>query len=1272
MNQTLSRAIAIASLCCALNASAANSYGLQENCQDGTILHCFDWTFNQIKEELPNIAAAGFTSVQTSPCQGNANTNAEWYYAYQPYDFYFADGGIGTKQQLKDLCTEADKYGIKIIVDVVANHLNGNMSYVASRWHDSQYWHTHGSNIDYGNRWQVTHGEIGMRDLNSEHSTVYNAVRAYVDELKSYGVDGIRWDAAKHIGLPSEDCNFWSAVTQGTGMWHYGEILVGPTDNANDESTRLMKEYTEYISVTDNVYGRDIRWSIQGGNAYGGYGNWTARGLDSKKIVYWAESHDAYSNDGGYGEDSRTASVNQINRTYALLASRSGASALYFSRPTSTSKSSIRLGQKGGVDFKNKEVAAVNHFHNAMVGQKDYYVSENGAMAVCREKGVVVVKASGSGAVTISNGGSTVAPGTYKDEITGNTWTVTASTISGTIGSTGIAVVYDYENAGNDSGNTGDDNTGDDSGDTNDGNWTVYFDNSNSNWGTVYAYSWDKSNESNTPLGSWSGTAMTMDSASGYYKISFSSQMTTPMIIFNNGSAQTDDLTLVNNGIYNASGYTGKTYQEGSDDSGNTGDDNTGDDDSGNTDDNTGNGDQLNSTYYATNPDGKVGTNKTINMSFSNGVSSTALSNWTSNELIAQGVARDVAQAIKGVHERPIYDTYSLYAAYDDDYLYLGWQFVYLIWDLYGEGKQPGESKPYNADIRQMIALDLDPELSVEGVLVDGNTIWDADGKYNTFKNGADCFVLFNSKPTSGTPGIFLPNADGKFDYTDPNSCLSFEPNSYGYADGLLPSITKIYGQESFGYDPAVLTGTTGFVDLIGEIDPSAHTFYEMKIPLSKLGITKEYIESNGIGVMHVSTYGQGATGSIPYDVTVFDNVTKDYAADPSSSAEKNDLDVFTYAMARVGKLASTDDGGNTTTLVAPKVTANPASGTTFDESISVTLSVDSVATIYYTTDGSTPSASSSEYSTALTFTETTTLKTYVEKNGKNRVQTFTYTKNAVVEDPTGDWTVYFDDSNSNWGNVYAYSWDNDNASNTPLGAWGGTKMTYDSASGYYKLTFSSEMTSPMIIFHNNSGTQTADLKLVNNGIYKASGYTGNTYQGGGNDDDDDTPANDGTWKFYYRGTNWGNSTVYAYVWDSGNANKQYLGGWPGTTMTKNADGMWEISFTTTDNLVTPMVIFNNGQGGGSNQTADLSLINNGVYEFDGWKETGIDDVMNENSFNVYVLNGVLVIESNIDTQVLITRADGVSRIININAGVNYIDNLPRGFYIVNRKKVIL
>lgn len=76
MIKLISRVLTIISLSVAFNASAANSYGLPENCQDGTILHCFDWSFNQIKQELPNIAAAGFTSVQTSPSQGNADSNA--------------------------------------------------------------------------------------------------------------------------------------------------------------------------------------------------------------------------------------------------------------------------------------------------------------------------------------------------------------------------------------------------------------------------------------------------------------------------------------------------------------------------------------------------------------------------------------------------------------------------------------------------------------------------------------------------------------------------------------------------------------------------------------------------------------------------------------------------------------------------------------------------------------------------------------------------------------------------------------------------------------------------------------------------------------------------------------------------------------------------------------------------------------------------------------------------------------------------------------------
>ena len=428
------------------NLTAANNYGLATKIQDGVILHCFNWTYNQIKGELPNIAKAGFTSVQTSPAQ-NAG-GGKWDALYRPSDFACTGNSIGSPDELRNLCTEADKYGIKIVVDVIANHLDG-LSYVDPKWRPDEYWHNIGKDwIDYKNRWEVTHGQIGMPDLNSEHPKIQNAVRAYIMQLKNLGVDGIRWDAAKHIGLPSEGCGFWKTVIEGTDIWHYGEILDNPANDGGN-SDYLMKEYTNYMSVTDNVYSSDVRNNFRGERLTEGYANWATpeRGnIANNKLVYWAESHDTYSNDGA---ESRGATENQLDRTWALVASRNGATALYFSRPFANTPNTIISGVKGSTHFTSKEVAAVNHFHNAMIGQPDYFISNKDAMAmaVCRTKGAVIVKVKGNGNVTIGNGGGTVTPGTYKDEITGNSWTVTKTQISGNIGSTGIAVIYDYENA---------------------------------------------------------------------------------------------------------------------------------------------------------------------------------------------------------------------------------------------------------------------------------------------------------------------------------------------------------------------------------------------------------------------------------------------------------------------------------------------------------------------------------------------------------------------------------------------------------------------------------------------------------------------------------------------------------------------------------------------------------------------------------------------------------------------------------------------------------
>ena len=419
----------------ASNIFADNKYGLKDNIQDGVILHCFDWTLADIQEEIPNIAKAGFTAVQTSPVHERAGKGSVWYDVYRPYDFKIGNG-LGTEADLKALCAKAHEYGVKVIVDVVANHTDHPN--VAARLKDESLYHERFGVGSWNDRHQVTFGMIGMWDLDTNNPTVQAIIKQYIQDLKACGVDGVRWDAIKHIGLPSEGDSFMQNVVD-QEMYNYGEIL----DSTGGNDNTLFPEYQTYMSITDNGYGNGFANSFAGGSINGSVGNFNQRNAKTEKLVYWGESHDTYANDGG---ESKNKSQNVIDRAYAVVAGNNGATALYFSRPAQKAKNDIRFGDKGSVHFKDAEVAQVNHMHNVCAGEPNYYVKGNGVCAQVRKSGAIIVLGSGSDRdVTVANGagdGKWLKSGTYKDMVSGGAFTVNASTISGHVGESGIAVIY--------------------------------------------------------------------------------------------------------------------------------------------------------------------------------------------------------------------------------------------------------------------------------------------------------------------------------------------------------------------------------------------------------------------------------------------------------------------------------------------------------------------------------------------------------------------------------------------------------------------------------------------------------------------------------------------------------------------------------------------------------------------------------------------------------------------------------------------------------------
>lgn len=441
---------------------------LRDKVGDGVMLHAFNWSYNTIKENLPAIAAAGYTTVQTSPVQQpkdystSGDVTGQWWKLYQPISFHIAEQSwLGTKDDLKSLCDEADKYGIKIICDIVSNHIANadetrpdSVSNQVKKYEPEfykkrrTYTRTYKGDANDSSVQAVVQGHVSKcPDLVTNDTAVQGYIINLLKECIDCGVDGFRFDAAKHIETEDDGeyaSDYWKNITtsassyytQKTGddLYIYGEILN------NCGADRSYSSYTKYINVTDNRTGDAVLYNVTRGKASTATNATYKSGVAASNAVLWAESHDTYEGNSGSSGFSNTADVSDENvvKAWAIVASRKDSTALFFARPGTA----LMGGVSTDTTYKSTAVSEINKFHNLFVGQSEKLGSSGDIAYVARgTSGIVLSNCKGTNA-SVSISGTGLADGKYTDTVSGAEFTVANGVLTGSIGKTGVAVVY--------------------------------------------------------------------------------------------------------------------------------------------------------------------------------------------------------------------------------------------------------------------------------------------------------------------------------------------------------------------------------------------------------------------------------------------------------------------------------------------------------------------------------------------------------------------------------------------------------------------------------------------------------------------------------------------------------------------------------------------------------------------------------------------------------------------------------------------------------------
>jgi len=232
--------------------------------QPVAIFHAFNERYADVERYVCSLGRQGYSHIQIAPAQ-KSNPGGDWWARYQPVDYSVIEG-MGSAQDLARLIGTAHGCNVKVIADVVLNHM-ANMPQFADlhfpQFGPEDFHRACDINYSDGNtRSEVDCWLGGLPDLDQSRKKVRDIHEAHLANLLGLGIDGFRFDAAKHMPpeIVKSYIDFIDRWSRGNA-WNYLEVIEdGDTAADRYQWVAAVTDFLIYRSMKNAFsFGGDLR-----------------------------------------------------------------------------------------------------------------------------------------------------------------------------------------------------------------------------------------------------------------------------------------------------------------------------------------------------------------------------------------------------------------------------------------------------------------------------------------------------------------------------------------------------------------------------------------------------------------------------------------------------------------------------------------------------------------------------------------------------------------------------------------------------------------------------------------------------------------------------------------------------------------------------------------------------------------------------------------------------------------------------------------------------